>query len=192
MKRRTLLLPCLVLLLSAGNLLAASIALRWTAPGDDGKIGTAKQFDIRYSTSPITSTNWGSATQVVGEPIPLVAGTQQRMIVTGLQPGIDYYFAVKTADEVPNWSTISNVLRKATCTGDCVAISGNVNGSTDGRVDLSDLALLHQFLLGMVLPEAICLEYANCNGSADGVVDLSDLSVLVGYLYGSGTLAPCP
>jgi hypothetical protein len=27
--------------------------------------------------------------------------------VTGLNAGTTYYFAIKTADEVPNWSTIS-------------------------------------------------------------------------------------
>ena len=31
------------------------------------------------------------------------------MNITGLLPDTDYYFAMKTADEVPNWSTLSNV-----------------------------------------------------------------------------------
>jgi hypothetical protein len=190
--RRLLLLPFLAFLLPAGQSAAASLALRWTAPGDDGKIGTAKQYDIRYSTSPITESNWVSAIQVTGEPTPLAAGTQQRIILTGLNPGINYYVAMKTADEIPNWSTLSNVLRKATCTGDCVGTTGNVNGSTDDRVDLADLSLLHQYLLSVTISEAICLENANCNGSLDGVVDLADLSTMLGYLIGITPLAPCP
>jgi chitodextrinase len=34
--------------------------------------------------------------------------------VTGLQPSTTYWFAIKTADEVPNWSGISNILSRTT------------------------------------------------------------------------------
>jgi hypothetical protein len=192
LKKRILLFSLLSFLLPAGATFAASLALKWTAPGDDGKIGTAKQYDIRYSLLPITATNWAIATQVVGEPVPLVAGTLQRHVITGLKPSTGYYVAMKTADEIPNWSTLSNVPLKTTCAGQCIGKTGNVNGSTDGRVDLADFALLHQFLLGMIVDEAICVENANCNGSLNGIVDLSDLSTMLNYLMGYGELAPCP
>lgn len=29
-----------------------SVTLAWTAPGDDGKIGTASAYDLRYATAP--------------------------------------------------------------------------------------------------------------------------------------------
>jgi YVTN family beta-propeller protein len=86
-----------------------SVTLSWTAPGNDGNIGTASQYDIRYSTSPITEANWASATQCVGEPAPQSAGTTQTFTVTNLLTGT-YYFALKTADETPNWSGLSNVV----------------------------------------------------------------------------------
>jgi phosphodiesterase/alkaline phosphatase D-like protein len=95
--------------LATSNPTDNSITLTWTAPGDDSTSGTASQYDIRYSTSPINDANWNSATQVSGEPAPLPAGTQQTFTVTGLQSGQTYYFAMKTADEVPNWSGLSNV-----------------------------------------------------------------------------------
>ncbi|MFH0894911.1 MAG: S8 family serine peptidase [Bacteroidota bacterium] len=41
-----------------------SITLAWTAVGDDGNIGTASLYDLRYSTSQITANNFTSATQV--------------------------------------------------------------------------------------------------------------------------------
>jgi hypothetical protein len=85
-----------------------SCTLTWTAPGDDGSSGTASQYDIRYSTSITTTGNWDSATQATGEPAPQIAGTTQTMTVTGLSPSNNYYFAMKTADEVPNWSGLSN------------------------------------------------------------------------------------
>jgi hypothetical protein len=100
--------------LATSNATGISIRLTWTAPGDDSTSGTASQYDIRYSSSPITDANWAAATQVTGEPAPLVAGTQQTFTVTGLQSGRTYYFAMKTADEVPNWSGLSNVPSGAT------------------------------------------------------------------------------
>lgn len=93
----------------AGNATTNSVLLLWNAPGDDGNTGTAAQYDIRYSTSPINDSNWASATQVSGEPAPSVAGTPQWFIATGLSSNTTYYFAIKTRDEVPNWSPLSNV-----------------------------------------------------------------------------------
>jgi hypothetical protein len=88
---------------------ANSITLTWTAPGDDSVTGTAAQYDIRYSTAPITVANYATATQVTGEPAPKIAGSAETFTVTGLTPSTLYYFAIKTADEVPNWSGLSNV-----------------------------------------------------------------------------------
>jgi outer membrane protein assembly factor BamB len=86
-----------------------SITLTWTAPGDDGNTGTASEYDIRYSTSPITEANWNAATQCIGEPAPQPAGSSETFTVTRLFPGTTYYFALKTADDVSNWSPLSNV-----------------------------------------------------------------------------------
>lgn len=86
-----------------------SATLEWTAPGDDGDTGTPSQYDIRYSTSTITSSNWNSATQCSGEPTPKSAGSSESFTVTNLNPNTTYYFAINTADEVSNWSGLSNV-----------------------------------------------------------------------------------
>lgn len=91
-----------------------SVRLSWTTPGDDSLTGVATQFDLRYSTSAITAANFASATRWTGTPSPGVAGTQQTTTVTGLQPVTTYWFAIKTGDEVPNWSGISNVTSATT------------------------------------------------------------------------------
>ena len=88
--------------------------LRWTAVGDDGLIGQATTYDVRYSTSPITAANWASATQVAGEPAPKAAGETETFTVTGLHGAILYYLAVKVADEAQNWSGLSNVVAETT------------------------------------------------------------------------------
>jgi hypothetical protein len=92
-----------------------SVTLTWTAPGDDGSQGTATVYDIRYSTSNISSeADWINASQATGEPVPQPAGTEETFTVTGLQSNTTYYFAIKVADEVPNWSGISNIRVAAT------------------------------------------------------------------------------
>ncbi|RKX25431.1 MAG: hypothetical protein DRP45_05915 [Candidatus Zixiibacteriota bacterium] len=113
-------LNMLLFTISAGAALRApaatpnSVTLAWTAPGDDGDVGTAGQYDIRYSTSNITVSNWASATQVTGEPSPQIAGSAEELDITGLTPSTIYYFAIMTADEVPNWSGLSNIVSKST------------------------------------------------------------------------------
>ena len=92
----------------------SSITLHWTAPGDDGDIGIATVYDIRYATSPISDANWNSAVQVSGEPVPSAAGSDESFTIDGLAPSTTYYFAIKAADEIPNWSTLSNVVAKTT------------------------------------------------------------------------------
>jgi len=122
MRRRTGVLAFLIILASTmsateGRAQQAwnSVTLTWTTPGDDSLSGTASQFDIRYSTSPITAANFSSATRwTTGVPAPAAPGAQQSVTVTGLQPSTAYWFAMKTADEVPNWSLISNVATRTT------------------------------------------------------------------------------
>ena len=86
----------------------ASATLTWTAPGDDGDLGRASKYDVRFSTEPITEESWGSATRAENEPSPCPAGETDVVIVRGLESDSYYYFAVKTADEELNWSGISN------------------------------------------------------------------------------------
>ena len=83
--------------------------LTWTAPGDDGVLpGAASEYDVRYSMRPITAEDFASADRVTGAPTPSQSGETERFLVTGFRPRTDYYFALKTTDEVPNWSEMSN------------------------------------------------------------------------------------
>jgi len=106
--------PDKVVDLSVEAVTASSVTLGWTAPGDDGSTGRASSYDIRYSTSPITEANFTDATEAIGEPFPSAPGTLESFVVTGLEASTTYYFALKTADEVPNWSELSNVPQATT------------------------------------------------------------------------------
>jgi len=102
-----------------GNLAAAaaspwSVALNWTATGDDIATGRGGFYDVRYSTSPITAANWADATRAAGEPAPRTTGSAETGAVAGLEPGTLYYFAMKVKDNAGNESGLSNVAQAVT------------------------------------------------------------------------------
>ena len=83
--------------------------LIWKAPGDDGDIGVALNYDIRYASSRSEILDWYAAVQVDNEPKPQIAGTNQTITITDLDPDATYYFAIRTSDEASNISSLSNV-----------------------------------------------------------------------------------
>ncbi|MCA9727950.1 MAG: fibronectin type III domain-containing protein, partial [Candidatus Eisenbacteria bacterium] len=38
------------------------VTIHWTSPGDDGAIGTADRYDLRYGTDPIDEVSFAAAT----------------------------------------------------------------------------------------------------------------------------------
>jgi hypothetical protein len=102
--------PAAVANLAATPVTSGSIALTWTASGDDGTSGTATLYDVRYGAAAVTEATWASATQVAGEPSPTAAGTAQSMTVSGLSPDTTYYFALEVLDDAANRSPLSNVV----------------------------------------------------------------------------------
>jgi hypothetical protein len=57
----------------------------------------------------ITPATFESAVKVIWAPAPAAPGTLQSVTIANLAPGIVYYFAIKTRDQVGNWSRLSNV-----------------------------------------------------------------------------------
>ena len=98
----------LALLVAAPSVLAGA-TLHWTAPGDDGSIGTATRYDIRRSTQPLTAASFAAADTVAGIRPPAPAGAPESLSVALPQVGVTYSFAIKTVDDAGNWSGISNI-----------------------------------------------------------------------------------
>lgn len=97
-----------------------SVTLTWTAPGDNGREGTATRYQVKYAQRPIvdipaipaqegTHVSWWWATNATAEPEPAAPGSKQTFTLAGLKPGT-YHFAVKTWDEAANVSPISTVV----------------------------------------------------------------------------------
>ena len=131
--------PAAVMDLAAKVTGKGQVTLTWTAPGDDGAAGSAQRYQVKYApvtivervtgwpdrTPPLpkTAEEWEAkvkafqAKQIAfwqafnckGEPTPGPAGTKQTFTVTGLKPG-RYDFALKTFDDAPNISDLSNVV----------------------------------------------------------------------------------
>jgi hypothetical protein len=101
---------------SATSASSTPFTIRWSAPGDDSLNGRATLYDLRYAMAPITAANFGLATKVVGLAAPGPVGTAESFQVSGLPDGVTYYFAIKTADEVGNWSGLSNIVQRPAAT----------------------------------------------------------------------------
>jgi len=126
--------PATVTNLSYTKLSSSSIDMYWTAPGADGYTGTVSSYDIRWSTSLITSGNFSSATQIA-EPNPIQAGgTVQHLTVSGISS--NRYFALKATDNFGSTSGMSNVIT-VDLTNPAAVSNLSVNNSGITTVDLS-------------------------------------------------------
>jgi subtilisin family serine protease len=106
----------------------AQVTLRWTSTGDDGNTGKASSYDLRYSQTPITDSNWETAKRATGLPLPQSAGGLEEATVTGLAPDTFYHFAVQVKDNRHNSSAISNVVTATTSSGTVVMHDDAENG----------------------------------------------------------------
>ena len=153
-----------------------SVTLSWTATGDDGNIGRASAYDLRYSTSEITDDNFDAATKVENLPAPQVAGSQEVLTITDLTPQTTYYFALKVLDEAPNISDLSNVVSTTTS-----ALMGDVSG--DGTISGYDGALILKNVVELLIltPEQQQAADVDC----DGDIDSFDASLIIQYVVGN-------
>ncbi len=95
------------------------VTLSWTAPGDDVLTGdiTDGKFRIRWSTYNVSDWesdwdggNWNNYKNKYSIDIDTSCApfSNQSRVVTGLTGGSTYYFRIWTADELLNWSELSN------------------------------------------------------------------------------------
>ena len=82
---------------------SVQMELRWAASGDDGALGNASSFELRYSTSPIDAASFDSVlAEVAGSSLP--RGSVHSVTLTQLNPSTQYYVALKLIDDANNAS----------------------------------------------------------------------------------------
>lgn len=112
------------------------IRLNWTAPGDDGAVGTADSYEVKYhpaAQGPIdTEAEWAAASNpVAAEPDPQPAGAAETWTFGALQLGKQYWFSIRARDEAGNLGGLSNsALGRAS--GSAPGIGGASPGGGDG------------------------------------------------------------
>ena len=84
------------------------VNLIWKQPGDDGFVGHAVAYDLRYAVADTFA--WESMNRSPDLPKPGNPGSFARHAIRGLHSGTKYRFVVRTADDVGNWSQSSNAL----------------------------------------------------------------------------------
>jgi hypothetical protein len=88
----------------------STVTLTWLAPGDDPRGGVASEYEIRYQIRDQRSPWWMHAAPIVKmKSTAPYLGLHETVTISGLLPAERYYFAMKAADEVPNWSAMSDV-----------------------------------------------------------------------------------
>ena len=99
--------------LTATTDVTGKVTLKWTSVGDDGLVGTAASYEVRYFLSPIPSNcqvNWSSGGSITyGLPAPAIAGTVQQATLNGLAPGVAYDFCIAAVDDAGNMGVGSNM-----------------------------------------------------------------------------------
>ena len=119
--------PTAVSTLVIGGYDQSSVDLTWQAASQNTDI--SYEYDVRYSTSPITEANYSSAVEAQLTPVYhsdlSPSGTERNYIIAGLSPDTTYYFAVRAKHQTSDWSAVSNVVSAKTTTGASVITSGN-------------------------------------------------------------------
>ncbi|MCP4604429.1 MAG: S8 family serine peptidase, partial [Proteobacteria bacterium] len=123
---------------------AGAITLGWTAPGGDGFEGTAANYELRYSKSPINAANFKTCSLFIGMPAPSESGTSESITVSSLDVGERYYFALIAHDDKGASSGVSNIVSAVAEGGSDTTPPANID-------DLTGLpALVEQKLEGVI------------------------------------------
>jgi len=88
------------------------VNLSWTMPGDDGRNGNFIEGNYYiYCSTSIIEVEKTSLSEVkeVRKFNWIESGIKNELVITGLEPGVTYYFRIWIGDEVPNISDGSNI-----------------------------------------------------------------------------------
>ena len=98
--------PASITWLGADAISGSTAGLKWYSTGDDGTNGQANLYEMRYSTFGLDAANFTQGI-LVSLPRPQSAGNIETASVSGLVPGISYFFGIRAYDEMNNRGPVS-------------------------------------------------------------------------------------
>jgi hypothetical protein len=166
-----------------------SVNVAWLAVGDDGNLGTAAEYDLRYATTPINNeTDFAAATRFT-IPAPQPPGAAESATVTGINLTQDYYFALKVLDGAGNFSRSASVRVQGDLCAGVVCTPPPATCTADGTSTIT-YASTCQPATGLCQDSSAtthCQSYETCSagacvpvtaGSQGGQVIISEFSAL--------------
>ncbi len=100
--------------LSVEESFSNSLAMSWTATGDDGEQGAALAYDLRIATTPLDEATFLTGTRIHGVPPPGQAGSRESFEIPDLLHGTSYHVALRAEDDWGNAGPVSNVVTATT------------------------------------------------------------------------------
>ncbi len=94
----------------------STIAIVWSAPGNEGAGVLPVSFELKIARDTLTDANFDAAIGVTLSDV-IAAGEPRVHVFTGLERGVRYVFALKTTDAAGNRSRISNIAAGVTRLG---------------------------------------------------------------------------
>lgn len=158
--------PAVVVLTSTGQD-AHSISLAWTDVGDDGNLGTAARYELRYSTHPITGQADFDAATVATAGTPKAPGSAESFTVTGLEIATSYSFALRVWDQADNASGLQAV--QVSTYDPCAGVVCEVPEPTCAADGVSRVTFTSACVLVDELPSCRDTESRSTCPGADGV-----------------------
>ena len=173
------------------------VTLTFTAPA-----GPAVSYNIRYSTSNITSDALFNAASVAGTRTltgstvtPAAPGVVQSTEILGLTPNTTYYFAMKSTDAGSNVSGLSNVatITTAKYQGYGYVVSGGGDGYICRVTTTSDSISTVGSMRNCIFSQSTCPKTVVFTVGGT-ITQMTDLILLVGQsnLTIDGSTAPSP
>ncbi|MBI5709802.1 MAG: S8 family serine peptidase, partial [Candidatus Eisenbacteria bacterium] len=129
--------PAAITDLQAQPIAPDSVALTWSATGDDSASGRATSYELRVAMLRSAAGSFESGSPVAGLPAPQPAGSPERFVLGGLAPNTSASFVIRARDEVGNAGPPSNVAAVTTPLGNALLVSDlGVVAASDSSVTL--------------------------------------------------------
>jgi hypothetical protein len=154
--------------------------LRFTAPGDDGTVGTVTGYEVRVRVgSPVTEDNFAESMPVTVTMNPADPGDVQEITISGLLPETDYYIGVKAFDNCFNRGALAATRFTTEYRESAEVPWCFIATAAYGSVMANDVAMLRRFRDGVlgrsVLGELAVETYYTFGPAVAGVIGESDV-----------------